>query len=275
MAAGACTCCGLVLISTVCDVAAWLSRVQPLTRHLVCGAVICVSIVCGLIVLCLLRRVIQHYIPGFMFIPQSYSAYPWLTGAHAGILSCPCVRLPASARLVLTPMVEVYSGSSRQGQAAQQRQAQPDVESGSGEPQKARVATIILNPDGCTWSYGVQDKAQEPPPSGASAAGSGQVELHAISVSHAAAGAAEVPRAAGTGGAADTGASVQGPGRSIALPHSGEGGPDLGGRSGASSHSESRLVSGHPQATDMQRYAAAGASSQCHPPPNDKERGRR
>ena len=33
-----------------------------------CHAVICVSIVCGLIVLCMLRRLIQHYYPNALLI---------------------------------------------------------------------------------------------------------------------------------------------------------------------------------------------------------------
>jgi hypothetical protein len=46
------------------------------------SAVICVSIVCGLIVLCIARRVIQNYIPGFLFIPHSHYAYPFGIGMY-------------------------------------------------------------------------------------------------------------------------------------------------------------------------------------------------
>ena len=43
---------------------------RPLTGYDIMGAhaVICVSIVCGLIVLCMLRRLIQHYYPNALLI---------------------------------------------------------------------------------------------------------------------------------------------------------------------------------------------------------------
>ena len=44
--------------------------IRPLTGYDLMGphAVICVSIVCGLIVLCMLRRLIQHYYPNALLI---------------------------------------------------------------------------------------------------------------------------------------------------------------------------------------------------------------
>ena len=42
--------------------------------------VICVSIIAGTIVLCVLRRIIQHFIPGFLYLPPTYFLPFWGPG---------------------------------------------------------------------------------------------------------------------------------------------------------------------------------------------------
>ena len=63
---------------------------QFLNDKLFC-AVICVSIVCGLILLCLLRRLIQHYYPNALLIypiaSRTMRRQPGKLSAHAALNS--------------------------------------------------------------------------------------------------------------------------------------------------------------------------------------------
>ena len=52
----------------VCQLTGMCSRIPAVSEIWPLCAVICVSIVCGLILLCLLRRVVQHYYPNALLI---------------------------------------------------------------------------------------------------------------------------------------------------------------------------------------------------------------
>ena len=69
-----------------------------------CGAVICVSIVCGLILLCVLRRLVQHYYPNALLI---YPVAPRMQRRSPGELPLFMDALPQSHELP----AGVYSGN--------------------------------------------------------------------------------------------------------------------------------------------------------------------
>lgn len=145
-----------------------------------CGAVICMSIVGGLIMLCLVRRLLYHYYPGLIILsptamyqhrqrgaatPSSFLQQYAASSQCHGINSCERgssrVYRYSAHRGTHHAGSCASAGSGQAGRNAQELAEQSSEMEAGNAPGNKRASAVFMNPDS-TYSYAL--KEEELPP---------------------------------------------------------------------------------------------------------------